>query len=398
YELLTGRTPFVGDPVSLVYQHLGEQAKAPSAFQSDLSESLDAITLHALRKSPDERYQSAAEFRSDLNAARAGEPVSEAAMASLGAVGGSPDVLSGGAVPPSGFDTQRVYGPGEPTPRRARRDAQTGVLPAYADEGYERTDEIPVREQRHSGGWLVLSVLALLALAGIGWVVYQALGPGEDDVVMVAVPHVIGDTEADAEAKIRERNLTVGEPVLQADDQPAGTVIGQDPAANTQVREESEVVLTVSSGPESIVIPDVEGMDEDSARTVLEGRELTVAEEVIEEDNPEYDEGIVTRTEPGEGTPVSPDDPVTLVVASGKTEVPDVEGKDIVDATVELRSARLVTIRDEEERSDVEPGTVLSQSVEAGQVVDYDTEVTLVVAIRPPEVIIETVTPEPTSE
>src|SRR5699024_5239684 len=40
YELLTGRTPFVGDPVSLVYQHLGEQAKAPSAFQGDLSESL----------------------------------------------------------------------------------------------------------------------------------------------------------------------------------------------------------------------------------------------------------------------------------------------------------------------------------------------------------------------
>src|SRR5690606_28913460 len=188
YELLTGRTPFVGDPVSLVYQHLGEQAKAPSAFQSDLSESLDAITLHALRKSPDERYQSAAEFRSDLTAARAGEPVSEAAMVSLGAVGGSPDVLSGGAVPPSGFDTQPVYGPGEPTPRRARRDGQTGVLPAYADEGYGRTDEIPVREQRHSGGWLVLAVLALLALAGIGWVVYQALGPGEDDVVMVAVP------------------------------------------------------------------------------------------------------------------------------------------------------------------------------------------------------------------
>ncbi|USQ76380.1 Stk1 family PASTA domain-containing Ser/Thr kinase [Ornithinimicrobium cryptoxanthini] len=405
FELLTGRTPFVGDPVSLVYQHLGEQAKAPSSFQGDLSESLDAITLHALRKSPDERYQTADEFREDLNAARAGHQVSATALASLGAAAGAPDVLSGGAVPPSGFPTEAVYPARGEAPRRPQGDrrAQTSAAAAY-DDGYERTDEIPVREQRHSGGWLVLSVLALLALAGIGWVTYQALGPQADDVVMVAVPHVIGDTEADAETAIRARNLGVGEAIPQADDSSAGTVLDQDPPANQQVPEGTEIVLTVSSGPDSIVIPDVEGNDEASARSILEARELTVAAEVIEEDNPAYDEGIVIRTEPAEGTPVAPDDPVTLVVASGQTEVPDVEGKDIVDASVELREARLVTIREEEARGDVEPGTVLSQSVEAGEIVVYDTEVTLVVAIAPPDVVTvepprETVTvgpPEPT--
>ncbi|WP_130014847.1 protein kinase domain-containing protein, partial [Serinicoccus sediminis] len=79
YELLTGRTPFQGDPVSLVYQHLGEPPKAPSTHAARLPEALDAITLHALEKKPEERYQDAAAFRADLNAARADEPVSAAA-------------------------------------------------------------------------------------------------------------------------------------------------------------------------------------------------------------------------------------------------------------------------------------------------------------------------------
>jgi len=417
YELLSGRTPFVGDPVSLVYQHLGEQAKAPSAFQGDLSEALDAITLHSLRKAPGDRYQSAAEFRADLLRARAGEPVSEAAMASLGAVAGSPDVLSGGAMPPAGFPTEAMGAAAVGAAAGARAGVSSrgrpGGLPPRpqdpVDDGYERTDEIPVREQRHPGGWLVLSVLALLALAGVGWVVFQVLGPGgEDETVMVSVPFVIGDTEADAGTKIRARNLVVGESELVADDSAPGTVIDQDPAANRQVEEGSTVTLTVSSGPEAIEIPDVSGSDESSARSILEGRNLTVATEVVEEDNPEFDQGIVIRTDPAAGNEQAPDDPVTLIVASGNTEMPEVTDLDIVDARIALQGARLhenVTI-EEEERSDVDPGTVLSQSIEPGEVVEYQAEITLVVAKAPPEVITTTQevtvtatpTPEPTSE
>ncbi|MCK0113436.1 Stk1 family PASTA domain-containing Ser/Thr kinase [Ornithinimicrobium sp. F0845] len=411
YELLTGRTPFVGDPVSLVYQHLGEQAKAPSAFQNDLSEALDAITLHALRKSADDRYQTAGAFRADLLAARAGQPISEAALASLGAVAGSPDVLSGGALPPGGFPTEAMgaaaVGATAATRAGVSSRGRPGGLPPQAqqpgdDDGYERTDEIPVREQRHPGGWLVLSVLGLLALAGIGWVVFQALGPGDgEETVMVSVPFVIGDTEADAETKILARNLVVGETETVADEQAPGTVIDQSPAANQQVAEGSEVVLTVSSGPEAIAIPDVSGSDESSARSILEGQNLTVATEVVEEHDPAFDEGIVIRTDPAAGNEQAPDDPVTLIVASGQTEMPEVTDLDIVDARIALQVARLnenLTI-EEEQRTDVEEGTVLSQSIEAGDIVDYQAEVTLVVAVAPPEVITQTtevtVTPPP---
>src|ERR687889_2627353 len=51
YELLTGRPPFVGDsPVSIAYQHVGQQPQRPSEIASDVPEVLDRVTLKALTK------------------------------------------------------------------------------------------------------------------------------------------------------------------------------------------------------------------------------------------------------------------------------------------------------------------------------------------------------------
>src|SRR5450759_4077593 len=93
YELLTGRTPFIGgSPVSIAYQHVGQAPQPPSAYQPGLSADLDAVVLHSLVKDRDARYQDASQFRSDLAAARSGRPISSAARgtaasAALGAAG-----------------------------------------------------------------------------------------------------------------------------------------------------------------------------------------------------------------------------------------------------------------------------------------------------------------------
>ena len=86
FELLTGRPPFVGDsPVAVAYQHAREIAQPPSAFASDVPESLDRITMKALAKDRDDRYGSAAEFRADLEAALRGGHVSAPALGVAGA-------------------------------------------------------------------------------------------------------------------------------------------------------------------------------------------------------------------------------------------------------------------------------------------------------------------------
>nr|MDQ3358166.1 protein kinase [Actinomycetota bacterium] len=110
YELLTGRTPFVGDPVSLVYQHLGQPPKAPSSVQPDLPGAMDAVALHALQKSPDGRYQSAAQFRDDLGNARAGRPVSAAAQATYERVAAGAGAVGAAGTPAEAVDVGAYRG------------------------------------------------------------------------------------------------------------------------------------------------------------------------------------------------------------------------------------------------------------------------------------------------
>ena len=74
YEMLTGEPPFVGDsPVAVAYQHVREDPMPPSQRHEGISPELDAVVLKALAKNPDNRYQTAAEMRTDLVKVHSGE-------------------------------------------------------------------------------------------------------------------------------------------------------------------------------------------------------------------------------------------------------------------------------------------------------------------------------------
>ena len=73
YELLTGRVPFTGDsPVAIAYQHVRENPLPPSRVNPDVPTWADAIVLKAMAKSPADRYQTAADMRTDIQHAAAG--------------------------------------------------------------------------------------------------------------------------------------------------------------------------------------------------------------------------------------------------------------------------------------------------------------------------------------
>ena len=79
YELLVGRPPFVGDsPVSVAYQHVREQPVPPSQLDPEITPDIDAITLKALAKDADDRYQSAREFKNDITRVLAGQQATAA--------------------------------------------------------------------------------------------------------------------------------------------------------------------------------------------------------------------------------------------------------------------------------------------------------------------------------
>ncbi len=79
YELLTGRPPFTGDsPVAIAYQHVRENPIPPSRLDPSLPPWADSIVLKAMAKSPNDRYQSAAEMQADIQRAASGMQVAAA--------------------------------------------------------------------------------------------------------------------------------------------------------------------------------------------------------------------------------------------------------------------------------------------------------------------------------
>ncbi|MBN9375715.1 MAG: Stk1 family PASTA domain-containing Ser/Thr kinase, partial [Cellulomonas sp.] len=96
FELLTGRPPFTGDsPVAVAYQHVRENPPAPSDIASDVPDTLDRITLKALAKERDDRYQTAGEFRADLEAVLRGGAVGAPPVGAF-AVAGAAGALAAG--------------------------------------------------------------------------------------------------------------------------------------------------------------------------------------------------------------------------------------------------------------------------------------------------------------
>ena len=125
----------------------------------------------------------------------------------------------------------------------------------------------------------------------------------------IEVPSVIGAERGQAIEAIEQAGLAaqVGEAFSTEVDR--GLVISQEPSDGTLFRGDA-VSIVVSLGPETIEVPDVEGMDADDARAELEGAGLTVRSVVLLPAGP----NAVLRQAPAEGLEVQVGSEVTIYI------------------------------------------------------------------------------------
>jgi serine/threonine-protein kinase len=370
FELLTGRPPFVGDsPVAVAYQHARETAQPPSMFASDVPNSLDRITMKALAKDREYRYGSAAEFRTDLEVAQRGGPISAPPIgvigaaavgaAAFGAVGAA---AAGRHADPAG--ATQVMG-AAPPPTQVAPAAPAGWAPlggnGLDDDGFGAEDEAPRRP------WIMWVLIGVAAAAIIGIILLLTNRPPPPGPEKVEVPDVIGMTADDARDEIEDAGLEFQQE-LQPNDAPKDEVFETDPEAGEEVDAGSVVTVFVSSGPDSIEMPDLTGRTQAEARNELVQRGFDAAKiTTTTEHSPDIPLDSVTKTEPPPGDLVPKDSEITLYLSDGQVELPDLVGKTEAEAR-EIILTLLLTAGYTYEDSDGPPGIVLSQSRGPGPV------------------------------
>lgn len=377
FELLTGRPPFVGDsPVAVAYQHAREIAQPPSAFASDVPESLDRITMKALAKDRNDRYGSAAEFRADLEAALRGGHVSAPALGAAGAAALGAGVGAAAATqrfePPAAATQvmQPTPTPAPVAPAAAPGWGPIGTTTAGPPTGYGRAPVEPEDEEgRRTWVVWVLVAVAVLAIGGIIWLLTRG-NATDPDAGQIAVPDVVGFTQAAAEEAIEALGLEA-KPVQEASaDVEKGLVIRTDPEAETEVELGETVEVFVSAGPEAVQIPVMTNFTREQAQQQLLGLGFR-AENIIwgTKNSPDVLKDQVVDTDPPAGQSVDPTEQITVYLSTGLVDMVDLAGKTEAEARTILGDLNLVADVQFEETDDAnQVGKVIRQSQPAGPV------------------------------
>lgn len=250
---------------------------------------------------------------------------------------------------------------------------------------------------RRVAGVVPLGVTLLIAVGAVMLLAFSSslnpidalLGRG----AMVAVPDFEGTAQPRAVAEAENAGLV---PVVEDGfslDAPRGTVIGQDPAAGTKVREGRKVTITVSRGAQRVEMPDAVGKRLDDIVPPLEDAGVPI--EVVEVASETVADGIIVTQEPAAGVQVTGEDPVRFEVSTGADErpVPEIVGLTVDAAGFELGVAgltlgELAPVAD----ANVPLGAVVSADPPPGTVVEKDTPVSIVFSLGPVPVVVPDVT------
>jgi beta-lactam-binding protein with PASTA domain len=211
---------------------------------------------------------------------------------------------------------------------------------------------------------------------------------------MVTVPNVEGLTQAAATAAITAAKLTVGTVTQQSSNTVAtGNVISQDPASANSVAQGSPVNLVISSGPQMVTVPNVEGLAQDAATTAITAAKLTGGT-VTQQISNTVATGKVISQDPASGSSVAQGSPVNLVISSGPqmVTVPNVEGLAQDAATTAIAGAKLTVGTVTQQTSDtVTTGKVISQDPANGNSVAQGSPVNLMISSGPQMVTVPNV-------
>ena len=345
YEMLTGRVPYDGDnPVAVAMQHLHATPVPIQNLAPDVPPALVRVCMKAMEKNPALRYQTARDMAADIRAALENRPERP-------------------VYPEKELEVQ------QPKPQMIKEETAKQQL---SDTGRNKS----AADRRRRIRTIILTTALVIALAvgmffGIRAIFNQV-------VTTATVPYVTGLDVKDAEELLAREDLKFEEMYFNTDDVKVNIVMVQKPEADTVVRKGDTVMLSVSSGPSQLTMPDVMGMNVEDAKTLLKSYGfLPDFERVI---NGDYPTDTVVSQTPAANEKVDKDTPVSISYSGGKTTVPLLKNLSLAEAEELLKQYQLKinpVLTYVDTRNAKEHGKITGQSPAENLDVMLDSEVSL---------------------
>ncbi|MDF2944379.1 MAG: hypothetical protein K0S01_3237 [Herbinix sp.] len=405
YEMLSGKVPFAGDnTVSVALLHIQGEAMPLRELDPEIPISIDKIVQKCMQKRPERRYHTASELIADLKKAIA-NPDGDFVQIPAFVATDSPTInLSD--------DLSRIKnGAYLDEDLRDTKNLQTSKLIEDEDEELDTVDS-KVEKFFLVGSIVTVVILGIAIIVLVIWFLSSRVDNNNPDpgtntemtltptpIVTEAptgpltgatytVPDVVGLKEEDAKALILSKDATalVMSEEDYSDKFAVGEVIEQYPNAGNDRELGSEIIITISTGPEAFEIPNVYGLTEEQADKKLTELGLVVVHEYPKSD--EIESGRVISTTPERQTKVVKGDTVTVNVSSGSENtqvvVPNLIGLTEKEAATKLTEAGLVKGNVTLETSDTfKKGEVTYQSNTAGLKVNSGTVVDINISTGP---------------
>lgn len=377
YEMLTGKVPFDGESaVTIALKHFQEEIPSVRLYDRNVPQSLENVVLKATAKDPIDRYQSAEEMSADLATVldpnRLNEPIWHPASH-----------VEETKILPNLTEQVPSAVPVEEDVTTPEKDAEEKPIPSKK----KAKEQKPKSKKK----LLFLGIAAALII-GIVVIAFSVLGGGKNEI---SVPDVSNLSESAARSKLQEAGLKAAGQTeeITSDKIPEGKVVKTNPEAKAIVQKGREVVLYISIGGRKIKMKDYTNMDYKEAVEALV--KLDFKESKIkkkEEYSDTVEKGKIISQTPEANSEVTPDKTtVKFVVSKGAKpiKISDYVGMTINEALLDLANNGIneSQVKQTQQESDKEAGTILSQTPSAGSsVTPGKTMINFVVSSGPNEV------------
>ena len=341
YEMLTGRVPFDGDnPVAVAMQHLHATPPPIQSLAPDVPPAVVKVCMKAWEKNPANRYQSARDMAADLRLAlddRSARPPEEELDVHL------------------------------PKPQIAGREENTGSTSRI------RVRNTQKKKRRNLYLTLLISLAVLLIIGGAGRIIYHRI------MTTATVPDVVGLDLSEADQILSREGLYNTPVYVNSEEYAAGQVFLQNPEAESVTRKGDTVLLTVSSGPAAVLMPDLQGAPYSEALTMLNAIGITQITIERTARNDFSADTVVSQT-PAAGETVAKDQTVLLTISGGEAVVPNLINLSLTEAESALQNSNLVlntSLQYVDTEDESQHGLIAAQSPEAESRVILNTSVSL---------------------